>query len=244
MAKPTTRVEFADYCLRALGAPVVEINIDEDQLDDRIDEAIQYFREFNSDGILESFYKHQITSDDITNGYIDIPDSFIIVTNIVDFKGTGSNFMSAEYQMELDMALNMSKAGSLTEFTITRQHLELLNMYIGNKTHMRFSRHMNRVFMDDWGDLAAGQYLVLKGYEVIDQAVYADIWNDRWLKRYCTALIKRQWGINLKKFGGMQLPGGVTIEAQVIYDEAESDILRAEEEIRLENEEQPFFFVG
>jgi len=249
MAKPNSRQALADYCLRALGAPVVEINIDDDQIGDRIDEAFQFYQEYHSDATIRRFRKHLVTSDDITNEYITLPESFIHVSRVLPFKmhAGGSGDFSIDYQLMLNDVYDLRGPGSILHYAMTQDHIALIDqLFDGKDQTTRFNRHMNRLFMETrWGtDIVANEYIIIEGYETINPADYTDVYNDIFLKKYLTALIKRQWGTNIKKFEGVQLPGGVTINGQQIYDEAVEEIKEIEEQMQSRYEMPPMDFMG
>jgi len=248
MANPSTRAELADYCLRKLGAPVLEINVDEDQVEDRIDEALQYFQTYHDDAIIRTYLKHQITSTDIANEYIPIPDSVTSVRRILPLGGeNGSiNMFDARYQIMLNDIFDLGHMGNLNNYVQIQQYMGTLNMMLNGAPQTRFNRHMDRLFIDhDWdADIEVGDYIIVDCMQVVDPGTYADVYNDLWLKRYATALIKRQWGENLIKFENMQLPGGVLMNGAVILDAAMTEIDKLEEEIRLSWEKPVDFMQG
>ena len=248
MSKPGSRQELADYCLRALGAPVVEINIDDDQLGDRIDEAFQFYREYHSDATIRRYRKHQVTATDVTEEYIDIPETFIHVSRVLPFQVTGgAGDFNVEYQIMLNDIYDLRGPNSVLHYAMSQQHLALVDtLFDGKDQTVRFNRHMNRLFIETrWGtDVKAGEFVIIEGYETVDPATFTDGYNDIFLKKYLTALIKRQWGTNLKKFGGLQLPGGVEINGQQIYDEANEEIKEIEEQMQSRYEMPPLDFMG
>jgi len=249
MAIITSRIGLSDYCLRALGHPVIEINLDDDQIEDRIDEAIQFFQEYHSDAIVRHFRKHQVTADDITNEYITLPENMLFVTRVLPIKGVGSSsdIFSLDYQLHLNDLYGLRDPGDLVSYELTKQYMSLIDMKINGVTEqITFSRHMDRLLIEfRWGtDITEGQYIVLEGYQTIDPETYTDVYNDMFLKRYCTALFKRQWGLNLSKFEGIQLPGGITLNGRQILDDANQEIEKLEEQVRLNYEMPPDFFVG
>ena len=236
MAKPTTRATLQDYCLRNLGAPVIEINVDEDQLEDRTDEALQFYQEYHSDGVIREYLKHELTATDITNNYITVADSVTNVVRMLKITGTtGSSLFDMGYHMRLNDIFMLQGLGTQTqEYIQSQQKLSLIDHRLNSEEHIRFSRHMNRVHMDEgYGDLGAGDYIVLEVMSIIDPGTYADVFNDLYLKKYLTALIKRQWGANLMKFQDFQLPGGITLNGRQIYEDAIEEIQGLEEECRL-----------
>ena len=248
MSKPGSRQELADYCLRALGAPVVEINIDDDQLGDRIDEAFQFYREYHSDATIRRYRKHQVTATDVTEEYIDIPETFIHVSRVLPFQVTGgAGDFNVEYQIMLNDIYDLRGPNSVLHYAMSQQHLALVDtLFDGKDQTVRFNRHMNRLFIETrWGtDIKAGEFIIIEGYETVDPATFTDVYNDIFLKKYLIALIKRQWGTNLKKFGGLQLPGGVEINGQQIYDEANEEIKEIEEQMQSRYEMPPLDFMG
>jgi len=249
MATPTTRQTLIDYCLRSLGEPVLEVNVDDDQLDDRVDEAIQFYQEYHSDAVVRKFYKHAVTSADITNEYITLDESLLFVNRVfsLDQTGAAAGEFSAEYQMHLNGLNSRGSMMDIVSYTMQRDHMALLELKInGMTTPIIHSRHKDRLaLMIDWSsDVTAGEYIIVEGYETIDPDTFTDVYNDRFLKSYLTALIKKQWGLNLLKFEGVQLPGGVTLNGRQIYDDAITDIEKLEEEMALRHETPPDFAIG
>jgi hypothetical protein len=226
MTEPATREAFKEYCLRALGKPVIEINVADEQIEDRIDDTLRMFYDYHCDGTEKAYYKHQITNTDITNGYITIPENIIGVVKVFDVQSfiSGSGLFDVKYQFMLQNLHSLSRM-ELAPFFQSMQHLALINEVLNGSTPIRYNRHRNRLYLDtNWSKLTAGNYIVAEAYEIMDPETYTDVWKDWWVKEYATNLIKRQWGSNLKKFGGVPLPGGITLNGQTIYDEAEAKI--------------------
>jgi len=253
MATPNTRQKLIDYCLRALGHPVIEVNVDDDQLEDRVDEAIQLYQEFHSDAIVRNLLKHQVTQTDIDNGYISIDanTNILSINNVfnVDNTNSGTSIMSVDYQIHLNDIFDLGgiSGGGLVNYELTKQYLSLVDRNINGVYEMiEFSRHKNRVnfHAETLTDVGVGNYVVFDGYSAVDPESFADVYNDMFLKRYTTALFKRQWGLNLIKFEGMTLPGGVTLNGRQIYDDAIADIEKLEEQVRLQHELPPLDFIG
>jgi len=247
MSVPSSREQLKDWCLRQLGFPVIEINVDDDQVEDRIDEALQYFQEFNYDGVERWYLKHQITSDNITNQYIPITENIIGVTRIFPVGSTNAsvNMFDLRYQLRLHELYDFTST-SYVNYTITQQHIRTLDMLFSGETPIRFNRHTDKLYIDwDWSaDIEVGEYIVIEGYIIVDPNTYTDIYNDRMLKKLATAYIKRQWAANMSKFAGMQLPGGVTMNGVAMYQDAMNEIKDIEELIRNTHEEPPQFLVG
>ena len=236
MAKPTTRATLQDYCLRNLGAPVIEINVDEDQIEDRTDDALQFYQEFHSDGVIREYLKHELTATDITNSYITVADSVTSIVRMLKINASsGSVLFDMGYHMRMnDIFMLQGLSTQLQSYEQSQQKLSLIDHTLNTEEHVRFSRHINRVHMDEgFGDLVAGEFIVLEVYSIIDPGTHADVYNDLYLKKYLTALIKRQWGGNMMKFEGFQLPGGITMNGRQMFDDAIEEIQRLEEECRL-----------
>lgn len=236
MAKPNSRSTLQDYCLRNLGAPVIEINVDEDQLEDRTDDAIQFYQEYHSDAVIREYIKHQLTATDITNSYITVADSVTSVVRMLKITGTtGSALFDMGYHMRLNDIFMLQGLGTqMQEYVQAQQKLSLVDHRLQSEEHIRFSRHMNRLHSDEgFGNLNAGDYIVLEVYSIIAPDTYVDVYNDLYLKKYLTALIKRQWGANLMKFQDFTLPGGITLNGRQIYEDAIEEIQGLEEEARL-----------
>lgn len=233
MANPTTRSEFKENCLRRLGKPVIEINVDDDQIEDRIDEALSYFWDFHFDGLEQTFYKWQVTADDKANKYVTVPDNIIGVVDLFDIGDATStnNLFNIRYQIALNDLYDLSRY-ELVPYYMNFQNIRMIEEILVGKQTFRYNRHLNRLYIDmDWDRIATGNYIIAKAYRVVDPSTYTDVWKDRWLLRYGAALIKKQWGSNLTKFEGMQLPGGLTFNGTKIYDDAVQEIQQLEEEI-------------
>jgi hypothetical protein len=302
--RPRTRTQFKDYCLRRLGFPVIQINVDEDQVEERIEDALQFFNDYHFDGVEKMFMKHQLTLEDIERRWIYVPDAVTFVTGVLPFDDSNSsvNMFDLRYQLRLHDLYDFTSV-SYVSYEITMQHIRSLNLLFSGTPQFRFNRHQNKLFLDiKWDDMAPGEYVIVDCYRklqpdsmllsgtingsagskiitgtgtIFDQEILendfirfsdgrelqvrkinsptelemvkeletdvvnltalkeglSDVWNDRFLKRYTTALIKRQWGENLKKFGGIAMPGGVTLNGKEIYDEAVEEVNRIEEEI-------------
>jgi hypothetical protein len=233
MAVPNSRDSFKQNCLRRLGAPVIEINVDDDQVDDRIDEALRYYWDYHFDGSDKVYYKYQVTQTDKDNKYITIPDNFIGVVNIFNVGASlnVNNIFNIRYQIALNDLYTLTNV-SLVPYFMAMQHIALIEEILVGKKQIRYNRHKNRLYIDmDWGLVEVGEYIIVEAYEVVNPDTYTDAWNDRWLLQYTTALIKRQWGNNLKKYQGMQMPGGITFNGQQIYNEAIEEINQLEKEM-------------
>lgn len=251
MANPNSRATLIDYCKRRLGDPVVEINVDEDQLEDRVDEALQYYQEYHSDAVLRTYLKHQVTSSDVSNEYISLNSNITYVSKLFPLASNfnqGRNFFDIKYQMMLnDMASLIHFAGDLAYYEQMQNYLSLLDMKLNGHPQVQFSRKENKLYIfGDWadGDIKAGDYVVAEVYQILDPDSTTSIYNDMWLKEYTTALIKQQWGQNLIKFEGMQLPGGVQLNGRQIFDDAKEELEKLREKIRMDHEMPADFFVG
>jgi len=234
MAVPSTRAQFKEYCLRELGKPVIEINVDDDQVDDRIDQALRYYWDYHFDGSEKTYYKHQVTVEDIANRYITLPENIIGAVNIFpigDPSMSSGDIFNIRYQIALNDLYTLTSV-SLVPYYMAMQHLATITELLVGMQPIRYSRHKDKLYIDmDWTKLNIGEYIIVEAYEVVDPEIYPDAWGDRWLGLYATALIKRQWGNNLKKFTGMQLPGGVSFNGQQIYDEAVDEIRELERDM-------------
>jgi hypothetical protein len=302
MATPRTRTEFKEYCLRRLGHPVIQINIDDDQLDDRVDDALAFYHDYHYDGMEQMYLKHQITQEDMDRRYIFCPDAVNFVTGILPFDQSNSsvNMFDLRYQLRLHDLYDFTSV-SYVSYEITMQHIRTLNLLFSGTPQVRFNRKMNRLHLDiDWTrDVNVGSWVIVECYRRIepdsristgtvsvtaasntvigtgtsfnselsvdDEIIingeakkivsiagaaslnvqsqfaatatgatltrpgFSDVWNDRFLKQYATAKIKYQWGSNLSKFAGIQMPGGVTLDGVRIMQEAAEEMKELEE---------------
>lgn len=246
MAVVTSRQGLRDYCLRALGAPVLEINVDDDQLEDRIDEALEYWKQYHYDGIERVYLKHTVTQTDIDNKYIPIADAVYGITRVIPVSQTSSSksLFDVQYQLRLHDLYDLTST-SLIYYKNVMAHIALLDMELNGPQMFRFNRLQNRLHIDlKWGsDVKVDNIIVCEAYRALDPNEFSKAWNESWLKKYVTALFKKQWATNIKKFSGIQLPGGVTLDGDKLYDEAIGEIKELEDE--LQNKSAPLeFFLG
>jgi hypothetical protein len=248
MAGPiTNRNDFKQYCLKRLGFPTIEINVDDDQIEDRIDDAIQYWQDYHYDGTQKVYWIKTITQQDIDNRYLDCstalddhgnPIYILGVTRIFPISDSQAtvNMFDLRYQLRLNELYDFTSA-SYINYTLTQQHLRSLEIMFTGEVPIRFNRHMQRLYIDwSWEndyEISPGCVAVAEVYAALNPDTYQYVWNDRWLKEYTTALIKRTWGANMKKFGGIQLPGGVSLNGKETYDEAVEEIERLEKEMEM-----------
>lgn len=234
MAIPTSRAEFKEYCLRKIGKPVIEINVDDDQIDDRIDEALKYYYDYHFDGSEKVYYKHQITENDKTNKYIIMPENIMGAVRmfpIGDPAISSDDLFNIRYQIALNDLYTLTSV-SMVPYFMVMQHLALIQDIIVGKQPIRYNRHTNKLYADmDWNSVNVGDYLLIEAYEVINPDVYTDAWGDRWLQEYASAKIKYQWGTNLTKFTGLTLPGNVQFNGEKILDDAKAQIDKLEQEM-------------
>jgi len=262
MAQPNTRQTLISYAKRALGHPVIEINVDDDQIDDRVDEALQYWQQYHYDGIKRTYLKWQYTQaeknriltsnseagtkNSVTstwkedNNYIVVPETVFSVTNIFPFSNKGNlNLFDVRYQLRLNDLYDFSST-SVINYDVVMRQLDFLDHILVGEKPLRFNQHDNRLYIDmDWeNDLMIDEYIVIECYRKMDPDTYTDVYNDIWLKKYTTALVKKQWGANLSKFAGVAMIGGVTLNGEQIYTQALADIEKLEEEIKSLQEHQ------
>lgn len=234
MAVPASRSEFKSYVLRRLGAPVIDINVDDDQVEDRIDEALTFFWDYHFEGAEKTYYKHQITQTNINNKYITLPSNIIGAVNIFPIGQSLStnNLFNIRYQISLNDLYDLT-ATTMVPYYLAMQHIQFLEQLLVGQQPIRFNRYKNILYIDtQWdGMMQTGNYLVIEAYQVIDPAAYGAVWGDRWLSRYATALVKRQWGDNLTKYTAVNLPGGNKFNADKIRDDAQKEIEQLDQEM-------------
>ena len=305
MAIPNTRSSLKEYCLRSLGKPVIDINVDEDQVEDRIDEALQYFAQYHTDGVERMYLKYKVTADDITRltkkksfnadekgtvaenieleegtntleegagdliqetgsalltedsslvrtvyeetqNYLIVPDSVISVINIFPLSDRANlNIFDVRYQLRLNDLYDFSST-SIVHYEMTMRHLDFLDHILVGEKPLRFNQLSNRLYIDmDWAeDISPDEYLIIECYRKLDPSSHSNIFDDLYLKRYTTALIKRQWGQNLSKFSGTAMLGGVTLNGPELFSTAIAEQQKLEDEIRTNYEEPPHIMQG
>ena len=272
MAQPQSREELKQYCLRRLGYPVIEINIDDAQVEDRIDDALQFFAEYHFDGVERCYLRKQITQEDIDQKYIDLTEptladasSGIVAAPALDPNGKsiisvircfqlfdtlgGTGMFDARYQIALNDLYGLrtnTYSDSLISYNFTRSHMQMLQDMLTPEKAVTFSRVTNRIYVDmDWQTHpVVGNYMMFEAYRVLDPSTYGEIFNDRLLKEYCTYKIQEQWGMNLSKFNNVALPGGVTLNGGEILSAARERIQDLEQQVQNKYELPPNFFVG
>ncbi len=230
---PNDRTSFRLYCMRRLGYPVVKIEISDEQANDRVNDALLYFWDYHFEGCEKTFYKYQITATDITNRYITLPANIIGAVKMWEagdaFNST--NIFNFRYQFSLNDLYPLTQ-GSILTYWMTLDYLTFLEQLFVGQQPIRYNRYDNIFYIDqDWTRFLPGQFLIIEAYQIVDPTTFTNAWSDRWLCRYATALIKRQWGSNLKKYTGTQILGGVTWNGQQIFDEADKEIEKLESEM-------------
>ena len=273
MAVPTTKATFKSYCLRALGYGVIDINVSDDQVDDRLDEALQYFAQYHYDGIEKMYLKHLITSDEVTRGradasttatdtadstitatwkegknFIPIPSAVVSVVQVFPLTGTGvgGNIFDIRYQLRLNDLFDLSST-SVIQYQMAMDNIDLLEHILVGETPIRFNQHQNRLYIDmDWenGVTADVDYIVIECYRKLDPTTYTDVYDDIYLKRYATTLIKKHWGANLSRFNGVAMLGGVTMNGETLYSQAQEEQNKLEEQIQLAFELPVNYMIG
>jgi len=280
MAQPASRTDLINYCKRQLGAPVLEINIADEQVDDLVDDALQYFHERHFDGVVQTFLKYKITQDDIDRGrarggnnpvgivtttatstvgisstfsfeensnFLQIPPAVLGINKIFRFDGSNTvtnNMFSVKYQLFLNDVYTFSSTEILS-YAMTKRYLEDLDFALGTEKYIRFNKRQDRLYLDfDWGAASKDDYLIIDCYRLIDPNDFTRVYNDSFLKKYLTALMKRQWGQNLIKFQGVKLPGGIELNGRQIYDDAEKDLEIIREQMSNTYELPPLDMIG
>ena len=280
MAKPSTREGFKDYCLRQLGAPVLEINVDDDQLDDLVDDALQFWQERHFDGTESQYLKYKITQDDIDRGkarvgnqgagittttdsatitgssvgfnfeensnFLKIPDDVIGVNKVFRFDSSSisSGMFSVKYQLFLNDIYWLG-ASELLSYSMVKSHLETIDRLLTTDKQIRFNKTQGKLYIDiEWNNATVDDYIIIDCYRALDPSTNQLVWNNYFLKRYATALIKRQWGQNLIKFQGVKLPGGIELNGRPIYEDAERELTELRQAMISEYELPPFDLIG
>jgi len=271
MATPTSRTSLKDYALRNLGFPVIDINVDDDQVDDRLDDCLQKFAEFHYDAVHSDYLAIKMTPELLANGsntnsnssnvtianttygWVPLPDNVIGVRRIIPItsstvtnQGGNFNIFDLNYQLRLNELYEFTSS-SYQYYWIARTHIRMLEMILVGENPVRFNKHMNRLYIDmHWksGEIAQDHYFIVECTRVLQADEFPKVYNDMWLKEYFTQVVKRQWGENMKKYGNYTLPGGMVINGQQIYDEAIADIVRLEFQLKNDFQMPPDFLLG
>ncbi|MGA1047571.1 MAG: hypothetical protein ACO3UU_06150 [Minisyncoccia bacterium] len=280
MSKPSSRQELIDYCLRKLGAPVLEINLADEQIDDLVDDALQYFQERHFDGVERMYLKYKITEEDLNRGkaqgsngigivtttgtanisgigttsfnfyensnFIQVPDSIIGIEKIFKFdtSSISSGMWSIKYQLFLN-DLYYFNSVELLQYAMVKSYLEDIDFLLSTDKQIRFNKRQNRLYLDiDWNAKSKDTFIVIDCYRILDPNDFTKVYNDSFLKKYLTALIKRQWGQNLIKFRGVKLPGGIELNGREMYDDAERELESLRQRMSMDYELPPYDFIG
>lgn len=226
--------DFKRYCLRSLGAPVINIDVTDEQLQDRYEDSLRKYRDHHFDATEKVYFKHQITQENYDNKSIPIPENIVGINKVIRQRTTTSEFFDVQYQFLLNQMHTLWSSGSIAYYVHTMQHLTLMDQILNGDNTFRFNRTTNKLYIDvNWDKyLTLDRWVVIECHVAIDPEEYPKIFEDVWFKRYTTALIKRQWGENLSKFAGVQMIGGVTLNGPVIYQDALQQIEALEQELR------------
>ena len=281
MAKPSTRQGLIDYCLRQLGAPVLEINVADEQIDDLVDDTIQYFNERHYDGVEKMYLKYKITQDDIDRGratgttgvgivtttgtstnisgvgtitsnfyensnFIQVPDSVIGIEKVFKFDTStiSSGMFSIKYQLFLNDLYYFSSI-DLLSYSMTKSYLEDIDFLLTTDKQVRFNKRQDRLYLDiDWGEKTKDTFLVLECYRALDPESFSQVYNDTFVKKYLTALLKKQWGQNLIKFQGVKLPGGIELNGRAIFEDGQRELEDIKQKMSSEYELPPLDCIG
>ena len=268
MAKPNTKAELKEYALRRLGKPVLEINVSDDQCDDAIDYTIQKFQQFHYDGAERVYLKHKITQADIDraetaqdtlttssagnsewrerNAYIEIPQHILSVEGLFSFTDKGTaNMFDIRYQMRLNDLYDFTST-QFYHYYMIQQHLGTIDFLLEGLKPTRYIATQDRLYLDmDWTtDVVIDQYILIKAWRALDPTTWTEIYDNMWVKDYVSAKIKKQWGSNMTKFQNVQMPGGVTLNGEMIYNDAVQELKDLDEQLRTEWETPPLDMIG
>lgn len=223
---------------------MIQINVTDEQVEDRIDEALDFWQQHHFEGTERVFYKHQLTADDRTNEYITLPDELIGVGKLLHFGTSGSlsPLLNIQYQIRLNDFFNFIDMSMIPYYMAMRRIAEL-DEWLNDLPQWEFTRHGNKLYIFlDWDKMTDTSYVVVEGRRALNAT--SQIWSDFWMQRYVTQLIKRQWGANLKKYSGVQMPGGISFNADTIYNEADAEIKAMEEFVMKELQVPMGFYIG
>lgn len=239
---PTDRESFKEYCLRALGHPVVTVNVTDEQVEDRIDESIKFYSDYHFDGSSRVYFKHQLTQEDIERQFIYLPENIIGVTRLLS--GSSMNFTDVSFMAFVNELYSFTQTGTILPFYMARDRLNVINELLVGMKPIRFNRHRNKLHLDfNKRTMVPGTWIVIEAHEALDEESFRDVWGDRWLQNYAIAKIKYQWGTNLSKFSGVALPGGTTLNGATMMAEADARIRELEEDM-ISSSIPPLDFVG
>lgn len=247
MAQPQSREEFNEYILRKIGAPVIQINVSEEQVEDRVDEAVSFWRDYHYNGSQLVYLKHQLTEQDAENGYITLPQNLLGISKVFDLNSSismGTGMFNVQYQFVLNNISDIT-GYSVQNYYMTMSHMEFLKEVLVGRPLIRYNKHVNKLFIDvNKASLVVDSFIIIEAYDVIDPDEYSDVWGDRWLQNYASVLVREQWGLNLTKFTNMQLVGGVQFNGEQILSEARAERQAMEEDAIKSLQPLTYNFIG
>ena len=247
MAQPQSREEFKEYILRKIGAPVIQINVSEEQVEDRVDEAVSFWRDYHYNGSQMVYLKHQLTAQDVENGYVTLPQNLLGISKVFDLDtsiSTGTGMFNVQYQFVLNNLTDIT-GYSIQNYWMTMSHIEFLQEWLVGRPLIRYNKHVNKLYIDaDKSSLVEGSFIIIEAYDIIDPDAYSDVWGDRWLQNYASVLVREQWGLNLTKFTNMQLVGGVSFNGEQILAEARAEREKMEEDAISNLQPLTYNFIG
>lgn len=245
-SKPENREEFINWCLRRLGAPVIRINVAREQVEDIVDAALQKFHREHYNGSINLYLPAEVTAQVKQDRFFPLDKSIIAVERVLETNSVTTGQFSAEYGLISSTYPFALKGSGLASYTMAMQYLQTLrDVTSGRFKNHRFNMRMNRMFIDtDWSQVPEGRIFVVEATRALDPDEFTDIWDDQWLKRYATCLIKLQWGNNLRKMQNVQLVGGVQIDGLQIVTEANEELRDLEADILLSEQEPVMPFMA
>lgn len=220
------REDLKMYCLRQLGHPLLQINVHPEQIEDRIDDALKIYWEFHEGGSYRDFITHELTQDEISSKIIEVDPWVFSVLRLIPLAGVDTD-LNLEYQSFMQALGNqvIVWGEGLVNYTVGVSFLNLVYDYFKRIKIMDFKYSHHKLYLrSEMNEFNPGDIIILEVYKLCDPDVYRETWDNWFLKGFATALIKKQWGTNMKKYQGVQLPSGVTLDGQTIFNEALEEI--------------------
>ena len=264
--RPATKTELKDYALRRLGYPTIDINVATEQLDDLVEEAIDYYQEYHYNGSYQAWMKIEVTDAIKTaaksetqqgstawygvNNYVSTPPGMLGINHVYTNIGASSivpgNIFNIKYQIFLNDIYAMTH-GQILHYYMTSQYLETLDWVTNSQQNRRikWNEHGGKLSLDfDWDDITTGDYILVDCTMRQDPDANTGMYNDNWLKDYVEALFQQQWGRNLSKYDGIQMLGGVTLNGRQILEDASQFKKDLETQVRETYEIPPLDLIG
>jgi hypothetical protein len=231
-----SRSALRTYILERLGEPINRVNVTEDQLQARIDDALDLYSQYSPDAKEKTWIKYEVTEEDETNGYIKLPETEKIVS-LLSIRNSATSSSSSVYtygntKYRSSEIWRMIDNDDIIQYYSMMQTIQLYDDIFGSYDMANYEFNPNSNGIIKIKNLKKGQTIYIEGLKIVDFEKSTSIWNDQWIKNYATALVQYQWGFNLSKYSNVPLIGGITVNGNELMQSALQEKEKLEEQIK------------